>query len=162
MKLHNSKKSRELWTPDTFPFWMVFTIILGFSAILFLWIITPFVAKTAEIPEGVETYILIQRFINSPDCFTYTEKDTERVYQKIIDWERFSDENLKKCYQTDSKEKPAFKLTLSIPKTDITQSIETPNWREGYFIKERQFKDVFVKYENKIHKTRLILDIQNV
>lgn len=161
MKLNNSKKAMENWPMDTMPYWMVFTIILGFTAIFFLWTITPFVAKTAEIPEGVESYILIQRFFNSPNCFIYTEEVTGRVYQKLIDWKRFTDENMKKCYQIEDKDVPAFKLTLSVPRTDVTQSVKTSNWREGYLIKERQFKDVFIKYNEEIYKTRMIIDIQN-
>ncbi|MFW9876295.1 MAG: hypothetical protein ACFFG0_24630 [Candidatus Thorarchaeota archaeon] len=160
MKLYNSKKARELWTPDTFPFWMVFTIILGFTALFFLWIITPFATKTAEIPEGVEAYILMQRFTNSPNCFAYLD-GTGRVYQKMIDLEKFTDENMKICYQTEDKEIPAFKLTLSIPGQDLTKSVKTPNWREGYLVKERSFKEVFIKFNGEVYKIRMVVDIQN-
>ena len=146
---------------DTMPFWILFAIMIGFSAVIMLWIIIPFIAKTAEIPEGVEAYILMQRFTNSPNCFAYVEENTGKVYQKLIDWERFNDGSMNKCYQTDDKEVIAFKLTLTMPETYTTRSIKTPNWREGYIVKERQFKDIFLKYNNEVYKTRMTIDIQN-
>lgn len=162
MKIYNSKKATENWTPDTLPFWMFFVIALSFTVLFFVWIITPFVAEAAVVPEGVKGTILAQRFVNSPNCFAYLDEDSERVYQKTVDWEKFTEENMKKCYQTEDKGISAFKLTLSVPLTDITKSIGTPNWREGYLVKESSFKEVLVRYNGKLYKTRLMIEAQNV
>lgn len=162
MKIYNSKKARENWTPDTLPLWMFFSIGLSFTVLLFVWIIAPFVAEAAELPEGVKALILTQRFVNSPNCFAYLDEDSGRVYQKTVDWEKLTEENMKNCYQTEDKGISAFKLTLSIPLTDITKSIGTPNWREGYLVKESSFKDILVRYDGKLYKTRMRIEAQNV
>ena len=91
MKLYNSKKSTELWVPSDMPFWIIFAVVLGFTAVLFLWIITPFIAKTEEIPESVESYILVQRFINSPNCFAqdkYLARDLVWIVMPILEANR--------------------------------------------------------------------------
>ncbi|MBR9706319.1 hypothetical protein GOV14_04740 [Candidatus Pacearchaeota archaeon] len=154
-----SKRGTENWSMDTFPFWMIFAIILAFTAIFFIWVIAPFAVKIAIIPEGVETHIISQRFWNSPDCFAYKDETSGRVYQKLLDYNKFTEDQIKTCYKTDDVNIQAFRLSFSIPGQG-EKRIQTTNWRDSYLM-ERTSKEIFVRYNNQVYKTKLSIEIQN-
>lgn len=160
MKLIKNKKATENWVLDSILFLILSVIILGFSILIFLVIIDYFASKDVEIPKGVEEFILIERFYNSPDCFAYQDEQTGRVYQKSIDLNKFKDKaSLSKCFLS-SNPKYAFKLELENPENQEKIVITTPDWANNADFRLEQ-RDVFIYLDNKIENRKLSISIQN-
>lgn len=154
----NSKKAQN-WVMDTMPFFILFAAAVGFSIILFLLIVNSFILRNVEIPKNVEETILMERFYNSAECFAYKD-ETERVYQKIIDWNKFKGKEItSKCFSSINS-KYAFKLEIENPESSGKFSVRTSNWIEGANFKSEQ-KNVFVHFDNKVLSRTLSIFIQN-
>jgi len=117
-------------------------------------------AARANIPEGLENFIFIQRFTNSPYCFTYQDIDTGRYYTGIIDWDKFTEANLNYCYDTENKIVKGFNLKLINQETkEETPAIKTKNW-VGRVDEEREIILRLYK-EEEFYDGKLIVQIQN-
>ena len=156
------------YAADTAPFYVVFGIVINVLFIVFMVLVYSYASKSAEIPQGLERYIFIQRFFNSEECFTYS--NNARAYPGILDWNKFSDENkdnvMAKCfniaYDTETQKKAiSFKLTLKIDE-DTKQIVTTPNWGLNFGFKEQETKKVLVYYNNKLQKAKLVIEVWDV
>lgn len=140
---------------------VIFYTIFGFVAviafILLVWMVPSYKSELGTIPPNLENHLLIQRFLNSPFCFTYQDEDTNRFYPGVIDLTRFNQDNLDECYNAENTEVKAFRLTLDYNNEKIT--INTNNW--GGFLKKTQTEHVFVYDEGEIQRAELLVEIQN-
>ena len=160
MKLLNSKKAAENPVASDAIFIVIFAIALAIAFIFVNSIIASFLSNDLQIPKDIEPFILVQRFWNSPDCFTYEDVKTGRVYQKIIDIEKFkAKDTMNKCF-SNLKSKYAFKFDLESPETNAKIETATPNWVQGANFKLEQ-KNVFVYSNDKINNQKLFIFIQN-
>lgn len=130
-------------------FYMVFGFIFVAFCLLLLYIITIEITNVAEIPQGLESYIFIQRFSNG--CFTYQDKDTLRLYPGIIDLNNFTNENLDKCYKPDYKDSIGFKLTIN------DKSIQSSNFD---FSKKKIAKNILIFKEGKFENAKLDIEFE--
>src|SRR3989344_1588865 len=132
--------------------YIIFGFIFVAFCLLLLYIITVEITNVAEIPGGLESYIFIQRFLNSPDCFAYQEKDTLRIYPGIIDLERFAQENLDKCYKIESyMYAPGFKLTIN------DKTIQSSNFE---FSKQKTARNILIFKEGKFENAKLYIEYE--
>ena len=138
-------------------FYIVVAILLSI-AFLFIVIIVPSNnSQISEIPLGVENNILVERFLSSPYCFVFQDKDTKRYSPLLIDKQRFTQENLEKCYSADSTNMKGFRLTLTFENQKLT--INTKNWQG--FIKKAETKQVSIYDRGKIQTGELYIEIQD-
>ncbi|HLC50421.1 MAG TPA: hypothetical protein VJI97_03250 [Candidatus Nanoarchaeia archaeon] len=157
-KLFSSKKASELWAADTFLWWIVFTIAVGFAAVGFSIFASQFGSGQAQIKENLESYYMMQRFTKSPDCFAYNPGGI--IVPNTIDAEKFTDSRLQTCYDSESAKMPAFRLTLTSDKSVVTM---TKNWNG-----QRQSEvtlipiNVQVYSQGKISSGELKIEIQNL
>ncbi len=152
-----NKKGTEMYTADTFIFYIIFSIVLSVLMIVFMLVIYNHLKDTARIPDGIEEFSAIERF-QSEGCFALDSINPP----KAIDWNKFTKENLDSCYNIGKEsEKIAFSLNLTIGK--ISEKIHTLNWNEE--IPPRKVKspiDVNVYYNNEIINGKLTISEQNV
>ena len=110
-------------------YFIICLFFLTFSFLIFGFIIKSQLSSTTTFPDNLETTILINRFLNSPECFAYQDKEIDRTYLGVIDLEKFNKKNLEKCYFTDDNNLKAFKLTLKSPDIQIKDNnVFTSNW----------------------------------
>lgn len=136
-------------------FYIVFSFVAAITFMLIVYLTDSGRSKIADIPSGLEDYLLIQRFLSSSNCFAYQDADSGRTEHRSIDLQKFNEINLNKCYDaTDTKIK-AFRLTLSYGNSKNT--INTKNW-EG-FVKRAETRVIDV-YDGQIRQMQAELFIE--
>ena len=140
---------------------MIFYVIFGFVAVITFFVILSFASSNRSeisiIPFGLENYLSSQRFLNSQLCFVFQDKDTVRTEPWQIDIEKFTQENLNKCYNAEDTNVKAYRLTLNYNNEKIT--ITTKNW-EG-FLKKAETKKVTVYDKGKEQRAELFIEMQD-
>jgi hypothetical protein len=153
-----NKKAVE--AADSMIFVMIFAVAVVSLFAILVFMFTYYSSDTVKLPEGLETYLLTQRFTRSPDCFVY-EDVSGRSYPFTLDWDKFSEESLNECYVSPANiDVPAFRLRLSF--SEGGRNIQTSNWNDDKgpdLIKSPQH--VFVYYNNKKYNGQFTLGIQD-
>jgi hypothetical protein len=165
-KMFFSKKASGYILGKKPLYFIILLICLTISFILFSYAISREVSSTTYILENLEVTILINRFLNSPDCLAYQDKETGRTYSGVIDLEKFNDKTLEKCYSTEDNDLKAFKLTLesSNPNIPIKENsddktfILTPNWEPRRYTQTSQY--VLIHYKENFYRGRLLIAVQ--
>ncbi|MBI2541386.1 hypothetical protein HYV80_01630 [Candidatus Woesearchaeota archaeon] len=158
--IHN-KKASELWVANKILFWIIFGIVLGFSSITFVYMISKTGAERATVYENLESLSLLQRFLKSPDCFTYGNE--ENALYLALDYEKFNDEQLNKCYSFKQGSPPAYRITLTSESGDIVKSIKTANWNINRdFEEKRAPANVMIRRQDELQKGRMEIETQNI
>jgi len=155
-----SKSKKAMYTADSTPFYIVFSIVVVFLFLIFVFVVNHYSVESAKTPEGLETYLLTQRFLRSPDCFLY-EGISGRTYPLTFSWGKFTQNNLNKCYNPlDEIDSPAFRLSLSFQSQN--KNIQTTNWDNSLGPEKiNSPTQVFVYYNNQKHIGQLTIGIQN-
>ncbi|MBI2108004.1 hypothetical protein HYU10_03040 [Candidatus Woesearchaeota archaeon] len=163
MKLLQGKKAEgqesQLWAVDTMPFWIIFAILLAFTAtfnVIYLSSMGYYKLNTGTIGE----YVLIKRFLYSPNCFILS--DGRNAEPNVIDYQKFTQDSLNACFKPSGTDS-AFSITLN-PKEDIftPETIKTANWETGSKISKRQvYNNFLVYYAGARHETELKIEVQN-
>lgn len=162
LSLLKSKKGsteQEFWPSGTIIWWIIFGIALGFLVVFLATTVSKFGLEQAKIKENVETFLLMQRFLKSPNCFVY---DKGEIFSTAIDVDKFSEERLRNCYIADGNF-PAFKITLSSDKAKIEKTVKTKNWNDNRdFEEKKSLKDFLVYSQDKQHNGEIVIEIQNL
>ncbi|MBD3249769.1 hypothetical protein GF336_07015 [Candidatus Woesearchaeota archaeon] len=146
---------KAFYAGDTAPFYAIFGFVVVALFILFIYILGSFTVNTAEIPEGLEEYVLSKRFTSS--CFNY--HNGARTIPHTIDIRNFNQASLDSCYAVEEdSDQPAFSLTLEYK--DKKETLNTKNWKGAL---EKRMPDIPVRvfYNNQLIEATLILDLQN-
>lgn len=139
-------------------FYIVFSFIAAIVFLLVVYMVTSDKSKITEILPGLEEYLLIQRFLTSPNCFAYQDADSGKVYAWTIDLQKFNENNLNKCYSASDTKVKAFRLSLSYG--TLKTAISTKNW-EG-FLKKGETRQVYIYDRGQIKTGELFIEIQDV
>jgi len=119
-------------------FYTITTILVAGMAILFIFITSSSVAKDAQIPQDLKKNIIINRFLSS-DCFTVKDDKSSITTNYIIDWNKFTQENLDHCYNINIEDIQNKVFRLSIKHNNEERYLRSKNWGEKFGVK----KDVF-------------------
>ena len=138
-------------------FYIVSSILLVAVFFIIIWINLSNKSLISEMPIGLENYLIVQRFLNSPSCSVSIDKDTNRAYPWIIDPKKFNQENLNVCYGAQDTKVKAYRLTLTYGSGK--NIISTKNW-EG-FLKKAETNHIFVNDEGKIQRAELFIETQD-
>lgn len=82
-------------------YWMIASIVSIIAIFALVFIFTIHQGKLISQPPELEAELIALRFVNNPDCFAYQDPITSRVYTGTIDLEKYTQENLDKCYYTE-------------------------------------------------------------
>ena len=159
MKLINSKKA--VYAADTAPFYMIFAVVVTGLFLMFLLIVNSNASNLIEVNKDLGNYFLYQRFLTSPDCFTY-EDISGKVYPMNLDFSKFTQYSINNCYNSFNNQKlPAFRLKLSFSEKESV--IKTDNWNDNKPVQKRnEPMPVIVLSQNKKYKGDLSIEMQNV
>ena len=153
------KSKKATYTADTAPFYVIFAFIITFLFILFAIVITSYASDKVEPPEGLNEYLLYQRFLRSSDCFVYQDI-SGRVHSTTIDFNKFTQKNIENCY-IGNNHVPAFKLKLSFNNQE--SEVKTNNWNDNKPLEKRESPySILVYYQDKKYQGELIIEMQNV
>lgn len=142
-------------------FYIIFAFIAAITALILVYMTTTDASEIDNMPIGLEQYVLINRFMYSPDCFAYNDESIDRAYP-LIDWSKFTDGNLRYCYNLNSTIVKGFELTLTIEnekKEKEEKTISTANWQG--LLRKKIEKRVMVLKEGKLYNRVLTISIQN-
>ena len=138
----------------------VFYVVAVFLVVAAFFVVFSFISSNksgiSELPSGLENYLMVQRFLNSPLCFAFQDADTGRVIPSTIDLAKFSEASLNRCYNVQGTNVKAYRLTLGYD--DKTIPISTGNW-EGFFTRA-ETRSIFV-FDSSIKKAELLIETQN-
>lgn len=165
MKILNFKKGTEVIS--NWPFWILFAIVAGVVALVLVNIANVNVEEASRIPPDLEDELLLaSRFYNSEECFVYQD-DVGRVYPKVIDASKFTQENMDKCFP-ESDVNYAFSLALRVPALDEPPihtfelgPLNTHKWAEGTETRGI-IENIFVFYDGEKYSGKLAIQIKNV
>ncbi len=121
---------------------------------LFSIILSKFKYSTLHTSKTLDEDLLVQRFMRSPDCFVYFDYDINRAHPNLIEWEKFSEEQLNNCLLHKDI---SFQLTLENLDRNKKKTIKSADWKNN--LKRSLSKDVLIK-DDKIWRGSLKIDIQ--
>lgn len=139
-------------------FYIVFSFIASIVFLLVVHMAASDKSKITEVLPGLEEYLIMQRFLTSPNCFVYQDADTGKVYAWTIDLQKFNEDRLNKCYSASDTKVKAFRLSLS--HGTLKTTISTKNW-EG-FLKKAETRQVYVYDMGQIKTGELFIEMQDV
>jgi hypothetical protein len=82
-------------------FWLFAMIFSLFGIITLVVFFSIYQGQLVDMPRELEAETIVLRFVNNPDCFTYQDPVTNRVYPGVIDVEKYNQDYLDKCYYTE-------------------------------------------------------------
>ena len=141
LKLLKNKRGEEgFWAADTWPFYLIFGIILNVVFLIFLLGINSNAEAKTKIPDGLEEISVNIGFLFSEDCFLYSDNGIIRAYE--LDFNKFNEFNLNNC----AGDKQPIKLTLKLGNKE--KVIKTNHYFEARFneIKE-EYKKLLEAYK---------------
>ena len=160
-----NKRGAEFWPATKFLFWMLFGVILAFTAIAFVIYITSSGENIAKIRANLESYFLAERFLKSENCFVYYDPEIKRAYPGIIDYEKFTDAQLNNCINAITQDEISFRITLasSAQIEGLPLTIKTRNWNENRPVESReQPRRVLIFHSNNYYNGDMTIEIQNL
>ncbi len=137
-------------------------ILLSIMFIVLVFILGIDMLGYNKIAPGLEEFIFTQRFLNSPECFAYQDKDIGISKIRIIDWDKFNYNNLDKCYTTTDENNIAFRFRLE--NLDTNEKNLTPIQTKNWYGDQKKTKKISVKIhkDNELYNGNLIVEIKDV
>lgn len=154
----------EMWAPGDMPFWIIFGVALGFTAIIFFILISSSGVESATIKGNLESYFLIERLLRSKNCFAFYDAAAGTTYSGVLDYKKFNDLQLDNCMSGLNQNTIAFKITLSSPEfaQDLPKTIRSKNWNENRPIESREgSKKVVISHNNNLFNGDMSIEMQN-
>ncbi len=142
-KIFFSKKGSGFLLGKKPIYFIIVAFFLFIVFILFSYLVLSNISSTTTFPENIETTVLINRFLNSPECFAYQDEETGRTYTGITDLDKFNNENLNECYSADEDSPRAFMMDLN--SDDYQKSVLTSNWRAKKINRMSQYVIIYDK-----------------
>ncbi len=139
-------------TPTLFQYGMMSMFIVVAVFFVFLYVVGNVQNDILNTKPSLDRDLLIARFVYSPDCFVKYDINIMRAYPFVIDWNKFTDENLDLCMQS----KKGFKLSL-IGENNY-KIINSKNWdgKSDFSIE----KDIIIDNDG-FKKGTLRIEVQN-
>jgi hypothetical protein len=139
------------------PYFIIAMLIVGVMFILLILMFSKYISAPVLTHEQVYITIYKQRFLSSPDCFAYENKETGNIYQGMIDVSKFTEERLNNCYKENKDSKFEFLLVLQEKEKQL--SIQTKNYIQ---LTKKLPMSVLVYDQGNITKGILTIGIQGV
>lgn len=136
-------------------YFMVAVFIIAFMVIGYSVITTKIKYLTTYTSKDLHTNLLVQRILYSPTCFVYVDEEIGRAYPSILEWRKFSEDQLNKCMIS---EKRAFQLKLENIDNSQTKIISSTNWRNKG--SSTVVKAVLIK-DDKLYRGTITVELQN-
>ena len=140
-------------------FFLIAGIIITMVLLVFFLTLGSYKSNLISIAPEIQTELISLRFTNSQDCFAYQDQSTNRVQPGIIDFTKFNQETINKCYFTDP-ERGIKEFNFKFKLERSGQEVITNNYFKNENDKLTLFKEVVVRYKGVLSKDRLIIYVQ--
>lgn len=150
-------KRGQLNTATKSLFWPLAIFIITIFILALVILLSTYRNQLTHTPEELRAELIIQRFINIPECFAYQDKNSGRVLLGVIDIDKFIKEQLGKCYLTNEKEGIKdynFKFVLESEKAELLTSNFFNN------VDFTVYKNVVIKKDDLMVKDKLLIYVQ--
>lgn len=146
-------------------YWVIAAFITVIAVLILVFVLFPqYQRSLVEVPPELKAELISLRFVNTPECFTYQDPTTGRVFAGVIDLQKFSQQQLDKCYRTEpEKGFTDFNFALELEGYTPIVDGEKKLLRTNNFFNKVDFtlyKEVLVRNGNTIEPTRLIVSVQ--
>mgnify|MGYP001580043723 CR=1 FL=1 len=166
----NSKETNKMTEEDTFTlaqkqiYWMIAGVVITIVVILFALLLSNYQGKLTEVPPELRAELISLRFVNAPECFTYQDPATGRVFSGVIDLDKFSQERLDQCYRTE-REKGFKDYNFALELEGFTSIVDGEKkllMSNNFFNKVdfTLYKGVLVRSGGKLEASRMIIQVQ--
>ena len=146
-------------------YWGIAAFMVVVAALILVFVIFPqYQRSLVEVPPELRAELISLRFVNTPECFTYQDSTTGRIFAGVIDLKKFTQERMDQCYRTEpDKGFKDFNFALELegytPMLDGQKKLLTTN---NFFNKVdfTLYKQVLVKNGDRLEPTRLVIHVQ--
>jgi len=146
-------------------YWGIAVFIVLIAALMLVFVFLPqYKNSLIEVPQELRAELISLRFVNTPECFTYQDQATGRIFARVIDLQKFTQERMDKCYRTKPEKgfkdyNFALELEGYTPTIDGQKKLLSSN---KFFNKVdfTLYKQVLVRNGNRLEPTTLIIHVQ--
>lgn len=145
-------------------YWMIAGVLITITVIALVFLFSSYQRQLVEVPEELRAELISLRFVNTPECFTYQDPVTNRVFPGVIDVNKFTQERLDSCYRTENERgfkdfNFALELEGYVPIVDGEKKLLRTN---NFFNKVdfTLFKEVYVRTGDSLEPTRMVIHVQ--
>src|SRR3989344_2497041 len=145
-------------------YWMIAGVLITITVIALVFLFSGYQRQLVEVPSELRAELISLRFVNTPECFTYQDLTTGRIFAGVIDLQKFTQENMDRCYSTEPEKgftdyNFALELEGYTPNIDGKKKLLMSN---NFFNKVdfTLYKQVLVRNGNRFEPTRLVIHVQ--
>lgn len=146
-------------------YWTIAAFMTVVAALIFVFVLLPQYGNSlVHTPDELKAELISLRFVNAPECFTYQDPVTGRVFAGMIDLQKFTQTQLDACYKTHSETgNQDFNFALELEGYTPTQDGKKKSLITNKYFNNVDFtlyKEVLVRNGNRVEPTRLIIQVQ--
>ena len=128
-------------------------------------ILSSYQQKVTQVPPQLRAEVISLRFVNTPECFTYQDPVTGRIFPGVIDVTKFTQARMDQCYRTQNEQgfkEFNFGLALEGYTPLNAQGQEQPLHTNNFFnqVDFTLYKPVLVRAGSEITTSRMIIYVQ--
>ncbi len=145
-------------------YWMIVGVLITVTILAFALMMSGYQRKLVDVPQELRAELISLRFVNAPECFTYQDPVTGRIFPGVIEVNKFTQERLDKCYRTGTEKgfkdyNFALELEGYAPVVDGEKKLLLTN---NFFNKVdfTLYKKVYVRVGTKLEPTRMVIRVQ--
>lgn len=146
-------------------YWGIAGFMVTIAALILVFAIFPqYQRSLVEVPPELQAELISLRFVNTPECFTYQDQATGRIFAGVIDLQKFTQAQLDKCYRTEpEKGFKDFNFALELEGyTPIVDGQKKLLLTNNFFNKVdfTLYKQVLVRDGQALEPARMIIQVQ--
>jgi len=146
-------------------YWGIAAFMVVIATLILMFVLFPqYQNSLVKVPDQLRAELISLRFVNTPECFTYQDEATGRIFAGVIDLQKFSQERMDKCYRTEKDGgikdfNFALELEGYTPTVDGQKKLLSSN---NFFNKVdfTLYKQVLVRNGDRFEPTRLVIHVQ--
>jgi len=146
-------------------YWPIAAFMVIVATLLLVFVFFPnYQRSLVEVPPQLQAELISLRFLNTPECFTYQDPATGRIFAGVIDLSKFTQERLDKCYRTE-KDGGIKDFNFALELEGYTPAVggEKKLLMTNNFFNQVDFtlyKQVLVRNGNRLEPSRLVIQVQ--
>ncbi len=146
-------------------YWGIAAFMVVVATLLLVFVLLPqYQGSLVEVPDELRAELISLRFVNTPECFTYQDPATGRIFAGVIDLQKFTQERMDKCYRTEpEKGFKDFNFALELEGHTPVVDGQKKLLRTNNFFNKVDFtlyKQVLVRNGDRFEPTRLVIHVQ--
>lgn len=146
-------------------YWTIAGIVITIVILAFAIIMSQYQNNSLQVPPQLRAELISLRFVNTPECFTYQDPVSGRIFPGVIDLNKFTQEGMDLCYRTE-KEKGFNDYNFGLQLAGfnpIDEEGKESMLRTNNFFNKVDFtlyKDVFVRVGEELVPSQMTIYVQ--